>query len=47
MYRRCVSPVLDTETTKKIRKINSETLIENYGHGIVRLNRLELGIKVS
>lgn len=31
MYRRCVSPVLDTETTKKIKKINTETLIEAYG----------------
>jgi hypothetical protein len=31
MYRRCVSPVLDTETTKKIRKISTETLIETYG----------------
>jgi hypothetical protein len=31
MYRRCVSPVLDTETTKKIKKIDTETLIETYG----------------
>jgi hypothetical protein len=31
MYRRCVSPVLDTETTKKIRKISTESLIEIYG----------------
>lgn len=31
MYRRCVSPVLDTETTKKIKKINTETLVEAYG----------------
>lgn len=31
MYRRCVSPVLDTETTKKIKKISTETLIEAYG----------------
>ena len=30
MYRRCVSPVLDTETTKKIKKIDNETLIEAY-----------------
>ena len=40
MYRRCVSPVLDTETTKKIRKINSETLIENYGHTFKPINKL-------
>ena len=32
MFRRCISPVLDTETTKKIRKIDSELLIEQYGH---------------
>lgn len=31
MYRRCVSPVLDTETTKKIRKVSTETLVETYG----------------
>lgn len=31
MYRRCVSPVLDTETTKKIKKISTEMLIEAYG----------------
>ena len=31
MYRRCVSPVLDTETTKKIKKISTDTLIEAYG----------------
>jgi hypothetical protein len=31
MYRRCVSPVLDTETTKKIKKISTATLIETYG----------------
>ena len=42
MYRGCVAPVLDTETTKKIKKINSETLIEDYGHtfkSISKLNR--------
>ena len=31
MFRRCISPVLDTETTKKIRKVSNETLIEAYG----------------
>ena len=36
MYRRCVAPVLDTETTKKIRKIDSEALIEDYGHTLSR-----------
>jgi hypothetical protein len=32
MFRRCVSPILDTETTKKIKKISTDSLIENYGH---------------
>lgn len=32
MFRRCVSPVLDTETTKKISKVSTQSLIENYGH---------------
>ena len=32
MFRRCVAPVLDTETTKKIRKVSNDVLIENYGH---------------
>lgn len=31
MYRRCVSPVLDTEATKKIKKVSTESLIEAYG----------------
>ena len=31
MYRRCVSPVLDTEATKKIKKVSTESLIETYG----------------
>ena len=40
MYRRCVSPVLDTETTKKIRKVNSEALIETYGHTFKPITKL-------
>ena len=40
MYRRCVSPVLDTETTKKIRIVNSESLIENYGHTFKSIGKL-------
>ena len=32
MFRRCVAPVLDTEMTKKIQKVSSESLIANYGH---------------
>jgi hypothetical protein len=31
MFRRCVSPVLDTEMTKKIDKISTRSLVENYG----------------
>jgi len=31
MYRRCVSPVLDTEATKKIKKVSTDSLIETYG----------------
>src|SRR5699024_2107945 len=31
MFRRCVSPVMDTENTKRIKKVNTETLIEYYG----------------
>ena len=40
MYRRCVAPVLDTETTKKIKKIDSETLIEYYGHTFKPISKL-------
>ncbi len=32
MFRRCVSPVLDTEATKKISKISTESLVDNYGY---------------
>lgn len=31
MFRRCVSPILDTETTKKIGKVSTLSLVENYG----------------
>lgn len=31
MFRRCVSPVLDTETTKKITKVATKTLVDAYG----------------
>lgn len=30
MFRRCVSPVLDTERSKKIRAVKTETLIQQY-----------------
>jgi hypothetical protein len=41
MYRRCVSPVLDTETTKKIKKISTETLIETYGLTFKPISKLK------
>jgi hypothetical protein len=41
MYRRCVSPVLDTETTKKIQKISTETLIEAYGMTFKPITKLK------
>lgn len=41
MYRRCVSPVLDTETTKKIKKISNETLIETYGETFKPISKLK------
>lgn len=41
MYRRCVSPVLDTETTKKIKKVSSESLIETYGETFKPIKKLK------
>ena len=41
MYRRCVAPVLDTEKTKKIRKVDTETLIENYGNTFKPITKLQ------
>lgn len=32
LFRRCVSPVLDTEKTKKIRSVSTDSLVLNYGH---------------
>lgn len=32
MFRRCVSPVMDTEMAKKIRSVPTESLIETLGH---------------
>jgi len=32
LFRRCVSLVCDTETTKKIDKIPTETIVKKYGH---------------
>lgn len=41
MYRRCISPVLDTETTKKIKKISTATLIEAYGETFKPISKLK------
>jgi hypothetical protein len=41
MYRRCISPVLDTETTKKIKKVSNEMLIEAYGKTFKPINKLK------
>lgn len=41
MYRRCVSPVLDTETTKKIKRVSSNTLIEAYGETFKPISKLK------
>lgn len=41
MYRRCVSPVLDTETTKKIKKVSNEMLIETYGQTFKPISKLK------
>lgn len=46
MYRRCVSPVLDTETTKKIKKISTETLIDAYGLTFKPIGKLKQQFKV-
>lgn len=32
MFRRCVSPILDTEMAKKIRTVSTSQLVNNYGH---------------
>lgn len=41
MYRRCVSPVVDTETSKKIRKVDTETLVDSYGHTFKPIKKLQ------
>ncbi|WP_037067097.1 hypothetical protein [Allorhizobium undicola] len=41
MYRRCVSPVLDTESTKKIKKISTESLIETFGMTFKPIDKLK------
>lgn len=42
IFRRCVSPVCDTEATKKIQKIPTSVFITNYGHTFKPINILKL-----
>lgn len=41
MFRRCVSLVCDTETTKKIQKVSTEDLIANYGPTFKPIEQLQ------
>lgn len=41
MFRRCVSPVLDTETTKKIQKVSTDSLVDSYGHTFKSIHTLK------
>lgn len=45
IFRRCVSLVCDTETTKKIQKVKTETLIDNYGHTFKPIETLQENFK--
>lgn len=41
MYRRCISPVLDTETTKKIKTVSTDRLVDNYGETFKPITKLK------
>lgn len=41
MFRRCVSPVLDTEMAKKITKVTTADLVKNFGHTFKDINLLK------
>ncbi|BCL74637.1 hypothetical protein JHS3_03730 [Jeongeupia sp. HS-3] len=41
MFRRCVSPVLDTEMAKKITKVSTNSLIQSLGHTFKRVDLLQ------
>lgn len=41
MFRRCVSPVIDTEKAKKIVAITTESLVANYGHTFKSIETLK------
>lgn len=40
LFRRCVSLVCDTEMSKKITKVSTDTLIDNYGHTFKPIDEL-------
>ena len=42
MFRRCVALVCDTETTKKIEKVSTETLIETFGASFKPIEKLKV-----
>lgn len=41
IFRRCVSPVCDTEATKKITKIPTSVFVDNYGHTFKSITKLK------
>ena len=41
MFRRCVSPILDTEMAKKIRNVSTVQLVNNYGYSFKDINTLK------
>ncbi|MBC3810093.1 hypothetical protein [Undibacterium aquatile] len=41
MFRRCVSPVLDTEMAKKITKVSTDSLVQSLGHTFKRIDMLK------
>jgi hypothetical protein len=42
IFRRCVSPILDTENTKKISSVSTASLVENYGVTFKQIDLLKL-----
>lgn len=41
MFRRCVSPVVDTEASKKINTVSTASLVANYGAGFKDIRLLQ------
>lgn len=41
MFRRCISPVLDTEMAKKVTKVSTDSLIESLGHTFKPIAKLQ------